>query len=120
MTYLSPQDITKVSDQEGLIDKAKQEGVDAICIAPNNPTKLNAKLKAASRSGIQIFTIDSDVTLDEKSDCFTERRPISEPTMKPSAELLPDRLRRFWQSRVRLQEQSSSVIPARRILQHNV
>ena len=74
VTYLSPQDITKVSDQEGLIDKAKQEGVDAICIAPNNPTKPNAKLKAASRSGIQIFTIDSDVTLDEKSDGFTERR----------------------------------------------
>lgn len=62
VTYAASADITKVSEQGDLIDRAVSEKYDAICIAPDHATALNDKLSTAYEAGLQIFTIDADVT----------------------------------------------------------
>lgn len=62
ISYDAPKDETQVDAQINLVQKAIDEKVKAIAIAPINANDLNDVMRKADEAGIDVITLDSDVT----------------------------------------------------------
>lgn len=63
--YIAPESEKDIDGQISLINKAVQDKVDGIVIAPINADDMNEAMQSAKDSGVSILTIDSKSSLDD-------------------------------------------------------
>lgn len=66
ITFEAPKDESQIDVQIGMVEKAIENKVDAIMLAPLDTDKLNDVIDRASAEGIPVLTFDSDVTTDSR------------------------------------------------------
>ena len=64
--YEAPDSEEQVGMQQRMIQEAVENGADAIVLAPLHRDSLNDTLEKAYASGVQILTIDSDVSFEKR------------------------------------------------------
>lgn len=63
---VGPNSESDISGQISMIEDMISQGVDAICIAPNQADSVSTVLKSADEKGIPVFFIDTDGEFDNK------------------------------------------------------
>lgn len=63
--YVAPEDESDIDGQISLINKAAEDKVDGIVIAPINADDMNNAMQNAQESGVAVITIDSKSSLDD-------------------------------------------------------
>lgn len=63
--YVAPEDESDIDGQISLINKAVEDKIDGIVIAPINADDMNNAMQNAQESGVAVITIDSKSSLDD-------------------------------------------------------
>lgn len=66
ISFEAPEDESQIDVQIGMVEKAIEDQVDAILLAPLDTDKLNTVIDEASSKGIPVLTFDSDVTTSSR------------------------------------------------------
>ncbi|MGN1036962.1 MAG: substrate-binding domain-containing protein, partial [Ruminococcus sp.] len=63
--YFAPENEKDTEGQIAIINKAKEDKIDGIVIAPINADDMNDAMQEAKKAGVSVLTIDSKCSLDD-------------------------------------------------------
>ncbi|MCW2569245.1 MAG: sugar transporter [Mycobacterium sp.] len=67
-----------IPQQITLVENAVSRGVDAVVLAPNNSSALNAAIQAARKAGIKVVVVDTQVTTEHDGFIGTDNEKAAE------------------------------------------